>query len=67
MPSIFLLRRVLMTGGCISKNLALGLYPSSNVFPLKKTMFRKLALIPTSGKRGGGSDWDYLLLRNPTE
>jgi hypothetical protein len=32
-------------------NLALGLYPSSNVFYLKT--FRKLALLPSSGKKGG--------------
>jgi hypothetical protein len=42
-PSLFI---------CFSRNLALGLYPSSTVFSLKKT-FRKLALPPSSGKKGG--------------
>jgi hypothetical protein len=45
--------RVLTIVWCISKNLAFGLYPSSSVFPLK-TRFWKLALLPSSGKRGGG-------------
>jgi hypothetical protein len=33
------------------KNLGFGLYPSSNVFSLKT--FRKLVLLPSSGKGGG--------------
>jgi hypothetical protein len=35
---------------CISKNLAFRLYPSSNVVFSLKTTFRKLALLPSSGK-----------------
>jgi hypothetical protein len=35
----------------VSRNLALGLYPSSNVLYLK-TIFLKLALLPCSGKKG---------------
>jgi hypothetical protein len=35
---------------CFSKNLALGLNPSYNVFPLKT--FRKLTLFPSSGNGG---------------
>jgi hypothetical protein len=40
----------------VTKNLALGLYPSSIVFYFKKT-FRKLALLPSSGKRGEGGTY----------
>jgi hypothetical protein len=43
--------RVLTMVWSISKNLAYGLYPSSSVFCLKTT-FRKLAVLPSSGKKG---------------
>jgi hypothetical protein len=47
----------------ISKNLAFGLYPSSNVFFPLKTTFRELALLPSSGKKGeviASTLWDPL-------
>jgi hypothetical protein len=50
--------KVLTMVWCISKSLAFGFHPSSDVFSLKTT-FQKLALLPSSGKKGGKA-WNLL-------
>jgi hypothetical protein len=44
----------------ISKNLDFGLYPSYNVFSLKKNSVSEAGLLPSSGKKGGKGWWHLL-------